>query len=128
MDSIANFIIMLKNAGDSGKKSITVPFSNMNASIAKTLEKAGYIKSFSKKGKKVAKSMEVELAYSGSEPKIKGVERVSKLSRRIYGKSKDIRPFRQGFGVAVLTTSKGVLVDKDAKKENVGGEILFRIW
>lgn len=128
MDAIANFIITLKNAGDASKESITVPFSNMTMSIAETLAKHGYVKSVSKKGKKTIKSIEVELAYEGNEPKVKGVERVSKLSRRMYEKAKDIKPFRHGFGNTILTTPKGILTDKEAKKENVGGEILFRIW
>lgn len=128
MDAIANFIISLKNAGEASKESITVPFSNMTFSIAETLAKHGYIKSVSKKGKDTIKSMEVELAYEDGNPKVKGVERVSKLSRRMYEKAKDIKPFMHGFGNAILTTPKGILTDKEAKKENVGGEILFRIW
>lgn len=119
---------MLKNAGEANKESITVPFSNMTFSIAETLAKHGYVKSVSKKGKKVIKSIEVEVAYEGAEPKIKGVERISKLSRRMYEKASDIKPFRNGFGNVILTTPKGILTDKEAKKENVGGEMLFRIW
>lgn len=128
MDAIANFIIMLKNAGEANKESVTVPFSNMTMNIAELLAKHGYVKSVSKKGKKVVKSIEVEVAYEGVEPKIKGVERVSKLSRRMYEKAKDIKPFRHGFGNVVLSTPKGILTDKEAKKENVGGEVLFKIW
>jgi len=128
MDSIANFITMLKNAGEARKESITVPFSKMTFSIAEALAKHGYIKSFEKRGKKVAKFIDVEVAYVGNEPKIKGAERISKLSRRMYEKVKDIKPFRHGFGVAILTTPKGILTDKEAKKANVGGEILFKIW
>jgi small subunit ribosomal protein S8 len=128
MDAIANLIIMLKNAGNAGKDSITVPFSNMTMSIAETLAKHGYVKSVSKKGKKVIKSIEVEVAYEGAEPKIKGVERISKLSRRMYKGAKDIKPFRHGFGNIIYSTPKGILTDKEAKKENVGGEILFKIW
>lgn len=128
MDAIANLITMLKNAGEAGKESITVPFSNMTFSVAEALHKHGYVKSVSKKGKKVIKFIDIEVAYEGGEPKVKGVERVSKLSRRMYEKVKDIKPFKHGYGTTVLTTPKGILIDKEARKANVGGEILFRIW
>jgi small subunit ribosomal protein S8 len=128
MDPTANLITMLKNAGGARKEIVTVPFSNMNLAIIETLEKAGFIKSFSKKSRKAEKVIEIELSYEEGKPKIKGVERVSKLSRRMYRKAKDIRPFLHGYGATILSTPKGVLVDKEAKKANVGGEILFRIW
>lgn len=128
MDAIANLITMLRNAGEADREVVTVPFSSMTLSIAETLLKHGYVKSVSTRGKKVIKSIDIEVAYEGGEPKIKGTERVSKLSRRMYEKAKEIKPFRNGYGTAVLTTPKGILTDKEAKKANVGGEILFRIW
>jgi ribosomal protein S8 len=81
-----------------------------------------------KKGKKVIKTLEVGIVYFGKEPRINGVDRISKPSRRIYQKSKDIRMFKSGFGNTVLSTPKGILLDVDAKKHKVGGEVLFKIW
>lgn len=128
MDPIANFIIRLKNAGNAGLTTMSIPHSNINEAIAGVLLASGYIKSFEKKGKKVTKSLEIELAYEEGKPKVTGVERISKLSRRVYGKAKDIRPIRYGYGMSVLSTPKGILRDIDAKKAGVGGEVLFKIW
>lgn len=127
-DSLGDTIIRIKNAGDSGKESVLVPYSKFRQAVLEVLEKEGYIKSLAKKGKKVAKFLEVGLLYNGSAPRIQGVEKISHLSRRIYGSSQNIRPVRHGFGSLVLTTSKGVMTDKEARKQKVGGEILFKIW
>lgn len=127
-DPIANFITSLKNASEARKTSITVPYSVLKESIAHALMKAGYVSSIEKKGKKAIKTLDVGLVYIGGEPRVHGVDRISKPSRRIYQKSKDIRMFKSGFGNTVFSTPKGVLVDADAKKNKVGGEVLFKIW
>jgi small subunit ribosomal protein S8 len=131
-DPIADFITRLKNASDAKKASMSLPYSTLKDSIAHALHKAGYIKAVESKGKKIEKTLEIELAYVGGntngEPVVKGVDRVSKPSRRMYQKAKDIRPFKNGFGNIVLSTPKGILLDSDAKKLKVGGEILFKIW
>ncbi len=127
-DPISNFIISLKNASDARKASITVPYSVLKESIAHALMKAGYVSTIEKKGKKAIKTLEVGLVYIGAEPRVHGVDRISKPSRRVYQKSKDIRMFKSGFGNTVFSTPKGVLLDADAKKNKVGGEVLFKIW
>lgn len=128
-DSIANLIIKLKNAGLAGKADLTVPYSKLGESILALLEKEGYIKSFKKGGSKnIVRNIEVELAYEDGKSKVEGVERVSKLSRRIYTDSKSIRSVRSGYGMLAISTPKGVLSDREAKKQNVGGEVLFKIW
>ena len=127
-DPIADFITRLKNASDARKTVVALPYSILKESIAVALEKAGYIKAIEKKGKKVNKTLEVEIVYVNDEPRINGVDRISKPSRRMYQKSKDIRPFRSGYGSIVYSTPKGILLDIDAKKLKVGGEVLFKIW
>jgi small subunit ribosomal protein S8 len=127
-DPISNFIISLKNASDAKKTSISVPYSALKESIAHALKKAGYVLNIEKKGKKVIKTLDVELAYIGEEPRIHGVDRISKPSRRIYQKAKDIHMWKSGFGNTVFSTPKGILLDIDAKKNKVGGEVLFKIW
>lgn len=128
MDQIANMINMVKNGGLAGKESVTVPYSKVKDSIAECLVKAGYLASVSKKTKKGFPVLELGVLYVDGAPKINGIERVSKSSSRIYKGVKDIKPSRSGFGTTVLTTSKGILTDKDAKKEMVGGEVLFKVW
>ncbi len=127
-DPISNFITGIKNASDARKATVTVPYSALKESIAHVLSKAGYLSTIEKKGKKVVKTLEVGIVYFGKEPRINGVDRISKPSRRVYQKSKDIRMFKSGFGNTVLSTPKGILLDVDAKKHKVGGEVLFKIW
>lgn len=127
-DPISNFIIQLKNASGVGKTSVSVPYSALKEAIAETLKTYGFIKSVEKKGKKVVKTLEIELVYFGNEPRIHGVDRVSKPSRRVYQKASDIRVFKSGFGNTILSTPKGILADEDARKHKVGGEVLFKIW
>ena len=127
-DQIADMIVRIKNAGDARKESLVLPYSKMKLSIAEILQKEGFVKNVVKKGKKVINSIEITLIYEGDAPRIKGVDRISKFSRRVYQKSKDLRPVMQGQGLLVLTTPKGILTSKEARKANVGGEPLFKIW
>jgi small subunit ribosomal protein S8 len=129
MDQIANMINMVKNAGRAGHESIVVSYSKIKASIADCLVKEGYLKSATKKTKKGFPVLELELVYSQEgEPKITGVDRISKSSCRVYKGVKDIRISKTSFGLTVLSTPKGILTDKQARKEMVGGEVLFKLW
>lgn len=128
MDTIADMIIRMKNAGDSKKESVVFPYSKLKLSILDVLFKEGYIASFGKKGKKIAKFIEVVLSYEDGESKIHGVERVSKSSKRVYTKSKDVKKVKSGMGSLIISTPKGIMTDKQAKEAKVGGEALFKIW
>lgn len=127
-DSIADMLIRIKNAGAVGHKSASFPYSKFKMSIADILLKEGYIDSVDKQGQKVNKTIEVGISYQDDEPKIANVGRVSKLSRRVYLGAKDIQPVRRGYGLLVLSTPKGLMTGKEAKKSNIGGEALFKIW
>lgn len=128
MDQIGNMINMIKNANSRSHESITVPYSKIKHAIAACLLKEGYISSFAKKTKKNHPVLEVGLAYNAEAPKVNQVKRISKPSRRSYIGSKDIRLVRNGQGIMVLSTPKGILSGKDARKEMVGGEVLFTLW
>lgn len=128
MDPISNMIIMIKNAGLAGKTSVMLPYSNVKNSIAECLKKEGYVAQVSKKAKKNHPILEIELVYVDKKPKITHVERISKQSRRVYFGMKDIHGVRNGAGLLVLSTPKGILSGKDARKEQVGGEALFQVW
>ena len=128
MDAISNMIIMLKNASLAGKESIFLPYSKMKNAIAGCLKKEGYVSNISKKVKKDQPVLEIELIYVDKKPKIVEVERISKQSRRVYFRMKDIHTVRNGSGLLVLSTPKGILSGKEARKEQVGGEALFKIW
>jgi small subunit ribosomal protein S8 len=128
MDSISNMIIMLKNGSLAGKESISFPYSKLKNAIAECLKKEKYVGQVSKKTKKGFPVLEIELTYIDKKPKITEVERISKQSRRVYFSMKDIHSVRNGSGLLVLSTPKGILSGKEARKEQVGGEALFRVW
>lgn len=128
MDSISNMLIMIKNASLAGKSSVSMPFSKLKFAIAECLAKEGYVKEVSKKIRKEHPVLEIELSYADKNPKISGVERISKQSKRVYFGMKDIHTVRGGTGLLVLSTPKGIMSGKNARKEQVGGEALFKVW
>ncbi len=128
MDSIANMLIVMKNGSLAGKESVFFPRSKIKYAIARCLEKEGYINSISEKTRNNQPVLEVGLIYPDGKPKISEVERISKQSRRVYFGIKDIHSVRNGSGLLVLSTPKGIFSGKEARKEQVGGEALFRIW
>ena len=125
-DPISDLIIRLKNSSDAKKASVTVIASKLTENIAHVLKKAGYISSVDKS--KTKRELELGIITFDGVPRINGVERISKPSRRLYQKASDIRSFRSGFGNTIFTTSKGIMTDVEAKKLKLGGEILFKIW
>jgi small subunit ribosomal protein S8 len=128
MDSISNMIIIMKNAQLAGLPYATVPYSKLKDAIGKCLEKEGYVSEITKKVKKGHPVLELKLVYENKKPKITEVERISKQSRRVYLKMKEIHTVRNGAGLLVLSTPKGIMSGKDARKAQVGGEALFRVW
>ncbi len=118
----------MKNAGMAGKTSVIFPNSRLTTAIALCLEKEGYVSGVTKKVKKGMPMLEVGLVYVDNKPKITEAERISKQSRRVYFGMKDIHSVRNGSGLLVLSTPKGIMSGKQARKEQVGGEALFKIW
>jgi small subunit ribosomal protein S8 len=118
MDTIAEMLISIKNANAAAKPSVSVPHSNLRQSIAECLMKNGYVASVSKKTSEGGKPfLEITLSYEGKDPKIAHVERVSKPSRRIYTKAKEIRRVKNGKGLLVVSTPKGGLA---GRKKRIG--------
>ena len=128
MDQISNMLIKIKNASRANHDTVVFPYSKLKLSIAECLEKEGFIRNVTKKTEKGLSVIEVELIYTNDEPRIHDVTRVSKSSRRMYMGVKEIKPIKHGRGKVILSTPKGILTDVNAKKEMVGGEILFSIW
>jgi small subunit ribosomal protein S8 len=127
MDQIANMLIAIKNGGLVKKTTVSLPSSKMKVAILELLKKEGYIKTYKITGD-IKPVVEVVLEYVKGTSRVHGVTRVSKQSKRVYTGVKDITPFKYGHGMTVLSTPKGILSDKEARKEMVGGEILFTIW
>ncbi|MEK9178102.1 MAG: 30S ribosomal protein S8 [Patescibacteria group bacterium] len=125
-DPISDLIIRIKNGSNAGKMVVAVTDSKFAENVAHLLKKAGYLSSVEKD--KENRKLLLGIVYFDDEPRIHGIERISKLSKRMYQKSRDIRSFKSGFGNVIYSTPKGILTDVEAKKLRVGGEILFRIW
>ena len=124
----SKFLIQVKNAQMAGKQSLQTPFSNMNLKIAQLLINQDYLKSAEKIKVEKKEYLNIGLLYKKNEPAITGLKFISKPSRRIYRHFKDLRLVRQGFGLAVISTSKGLMTNKEAKKNKIGGEYLFEIY
>lgn len=128
-DPIGDFIIRIKNAGMVGKETVSLPSSKMKLAIAELLSKKGFLGEVSSKAKDGKNVMTVGLLYrEDGTPKVRDVQRISKPGRRIYEKAKDIKKFKRGFGISVFSTPKGILADSEAKEQNLGGEVLFKLW
>lgn len=128
-DPIADMLTRIRNAGKAKSKSVDIPGSQLKTELAKILTEQGYIRHYKLFKDNKQGILRVFLKYDNRENHvILGLERVSKPSRRVYMKSKDIQPILNGMGVSVISTSKGVITDKQARKNKIGGEILCTIW
>jgi small subunit ribosomal protein S8 len=127
-DPIADFIVRLRNATAAGKGVAVTPYSKLRLALAEILAREGYIGEIEKRGKKTKRFLEISLNPQKGKVQINGVRRLSKPGRRLYTKAAEIRPVKYGHGTLVISTPKGLLTDKEARKENVGGEPLFEIW
>jgi len=128
MDPIADLLIRIKNAQAASHESVEIPFSKAKLAIAKILEKEGFVVQVEKKGLKNKEKIEIILKYDQGVPAISELKRVSKPGQRIYISGDKIRSVKQGYGRAIISTPQGLMTDKEAKKNKVGGEILCQVW
>ena len=127
-DPIADMLTRIRNAGMAMKNESVMPNSKMKAAIADVLKSEGYILDYTIKGEGAAKELSIKLKYRDKVHVIEGLERVSKPSCRIYCGSSEIPKVRNGLGITILSTPNGVKSGKVAEAENVGGEILCKVW
>lgn len=128
MDPIADMVSHIRNAGGAGRHNVVVGYSRMKHNIAEVLKEEGFIKGVEKKSKGSKHFLSLDLFIENRLPKVKGVKRHSKPSKRIYRKSSEIRPVKHGYGILVLSTPQGIMAGYKAKKAGLGGEALFSIW
>lgn len=128
MDPISDMIIKIKNAGSAGHDKVLIPYSKLKHAVLEVLKKESFIKSIEIETKKNRKMLALDLFMENRVPKIKGIQRISKLSKRIYKKSSDIRSVKSGYGTLILSTSKGIMSGREARRAKLGGEALFSIW
>jgi small subunit ribosomal protein S8 len=131
-DPISEMTTKLYNAQQARKPDVTINYSNLKENVLKILKDKGFINDYSievHSSSAQLKQIHVSLKYTSDRtPVIQGIKRVSKPSKRVYQSVEDIRPIMNGFAVGILSTSKGIMTDKEAKKANIGGEFLLYIW
>lgn len=128
-DTIGDFVNRLSTAVAVRKQSVTVPFSKLRHQIALVLKREGYIGDITENKEIPGATLTIGLVYDpDGEPRIHGVRRLSKPGRRLYTSVKDIHPVKNGKGLLILTTPRGIMTDADARKNRVGGETMFTIW
>ena len=128
-DTIADMLTRIRNANSAKHESVDIPASNMKKAIAQILWDEGYVKSFQVIDDDKQGVIRVTLKYGDNKtPVITGLRRVSKPGLRIYTNCEEMPKVMNGLGIAILSTSKGVMTDKNARKENVGGEVLAFVW
>ena len=129
VDPIGDMLTRIRNGQMRSLNKINIPFSNFRLKILEVLKKEGYIIDFNiDNGKKKIKSLSVDLKYYEGQPVIREIKRVSKPGRRVYSKATSIPKVLNGLGLAILSTSKGVMSDTDAIKNNLGGEIICKVF
>ena len=129
MDPISDMLTRIRNAQMVGKKTVVIPFSRIKEDMLTVMKGRGYVEDFAKRGRKNRRTLEVALMYD-TEGKgvVPGLRKISKLSQRIYWRARDIRSSKRGAGVYIISTSRGVVSSEEAKKMNLGGEVICEIW
>ena len=128
-DPIADMLTRVKNAIMAEKKDVAIPLSTIKLEIAKILKEEGYISNFKVDKTQMPTQLFVELKYSSKKQNvIEGLKRISKPGRRVYAEVDSIPQVLDGLGVAVISTSQGIVTGKECKKRNIGGEVLLYVW
>ena len=127
-DPISDFLTIIRNGYRAGKESCDTRYSKIHLRIAEILKEEGYLKDVEKIDNNGKPSIRIYLKYIDDSPAMTGVKRISTPGRRMYFQSRDIPRTLGGLGIGILTTSHGILKDRDARKQNVGGEMICAIW
>jgi small subunit ribosomal protein S8 len=126
-DPLGDLLTRIRNAQRRGRTTVTSPSSKLRAHVLEVLQREGYIRGFSEVEKDGRKELDIELKYYDGAPVISEIRRISKPGRRVYSAVRDLPLVRNGLGISVLSTPKGVMSDNEARTQNVGGEILCRV-
>lgn len=128
-DPISDMLTRIRNANTALHPETTMPSSKIKEEIARILSEEGFIDGWKSEAGSVGQELTVRLRYDSDRQRVlKGLERVSKPGRRVYSGATDIERVRGGIGVAIVSTSQGVMTDRDARQRNVGGEVLCKVW
>lgn len=127
-DPIADMLTRIRNANQERHETVNVPGSKMKIRIAEILKEEGFINDFTVEEDGVKKTIVITLKYNGNERVITGLKRISKPGLRIYAKVDEVPKVLNGLGIAIISTSKGVMTDRDARAQKVGGEVIAYVW
>lgn len=127
-DTIADMLTRIRNANQMRYEEVTVPASNVKKEITKILKEEGFIKDYKIVSDDAQGTIVLTLKYNKKERVITGLKRISKPGLRVYAKNDEIPKVLNGLGIAIISTSKGIMTDKEARKQNIGGEVLAYIW
>ena len=127
-DPISDFLTRVRNASKAGKLRVDIPSSNMKKSLAEILKTQKFINDYSVVEDNKQNILRLELKYTNGNPAISGLKKISKPGLRVYKKSDKLPRVLNGLGIAVVSTSQGLLTDKDARKQAIGGEVVCYIW
>ncbi|MFW6319268.1 MAG: 30S ribosomal protein S8 [Bacillota bacterium] len=127
-DPIADMLTRIRNANQMKKQTVDIPASNLKQQVLDVLREEGYINNIVVVKGKPVNHLRVTLKYSNNERVVKGLKRISKPGLRVYAKHGEIPKVLNGLGIAIISTSKGIMTDREARKQEIGGEILAYIW
>jgi small subunit ribosomal protein S8 len=127
-DPITDMLNQIRNAQAVGKTDVLVPLSKIKNEVAMILSKEGFVGEVKKTAKGKAKLLKITLKYDNGVPAITGSKRVSKPGQRIYESVREIKKVHGGYGISIISTSKGLVTGKDAKKQKIGGEVICQVW
>ncbi|TVP95041.1 MAG: 30S ribosomal protein S8 [Acholeplasmatales bacterium] len=127
-DPIADMLTRIRNANQMKKETVDIPASKLKLQILELLREEGYINQVKLVESKPGNILRVTLKYMQNERVVKGLKRISKPGLRVYASNGDIPKVLNGLGIAVVSTSKGIMTDREARKQNVGGEVLAYVW
>ncbi len=127
-DPIADMIVRIKMANSRRHKTVMIPHSNTKIKILEIMKREGYVGEFEVNTSGVKKEIILTLKYKGNERVITDIKRISKPGLRVYSEVDSIPKVLSGFGIAIISTSKGIITDKEARKANIGGEVLAYVW
>ena len=127
-DPLGDMLTRIRNGQRAKKDSVLSPASKLRANVLEVLQREGYIRGYSEEQMGPAAGIRIELKYFEGQPAIKHVARVSKPGRRVYSASKELPIVRNGLGITIVSTPKGVLSDAEAREQNVGGEVLAEVF
>ncbi len=127
-DSVADFLTVIRNAAHAGKEKLTVPATKLIIKISDILKEEGFIENVKVFSEGVKRFVRIHLKYEGKKPVIQGITRISTPGKRTYVSCDEVPRVRGGLGIAIVSTSKGVMTDRKARTEKVGGELVCKVW